>query len=313
MRFKGLDLNLLVVFDALMNTRSVSRTAEQLNLSQPAISSALRRLRSYFGDDILAGHGKRMFPTPHAETILPQVKESLRIIEGLIATSSGFDPASSHRTFRICSSDYFATAVLAPLSRRLAKDAPDVRLEFIPNDQPSWRLLKQGEIDVVIMPEDYSDQQFPAEHLLDEDYVVVGCARNPLFPDKLDEAAFRDAGHIQVALGNARTLVFSDRFLDTIAKDRRIEATAASFTVVPWLLMGTQRLALMQERLAETMKRHYPIATAPIPFDFPTMPVVVQYHAARVADPGLCWLRAQLRAECQKPVEVARVSEKERA
>jgi DNA-binding transcriptional LysR family regulator len=297
MRFKGLDLNLLGVFETLMRTRSVSRSAEELNLSQPALSSALKRLRDYFGDDILTAHGKRMLPTAYAESLLPQVRESLRAIESLIATSTRFDPATSQRTFRICSSDSISTALLAPLSRQLAQDAPHVRLELLVGDEQSVAQLEQGAIDLWITPEGYIDRNLPAEYLLDERHVVVGCAENPLFAQPIDEAAIFAAGHVKVAIGYPRTAVFSDRALALMGKSVRAEMTASSFAVVPWLLIHTQRLALMHERLARVMAAHHPIAIAELPFPFPLMRQMVQYHPARATDPGLLWLRAQLREQ----------------
>ncbi|MEG3125372.1 LysR family transcriptional regulator [Sphingomonas sp. GB1N7] len=295
MRFKGLDLNLLGVFDTLMRTRSVSRSAEELNLSQPALSSALKRLREYFGDDILVAHGKRMLPTAYAESLLPQVRESLRAIESLIATSTRFDPATSQRTFRLCSSDYISTALLAPLARALAREAPAVRLELLISEDQSFAQLEQGAIDLLITPEAYIDRSLPAEHLLDERHVVVGWRENPLFAGPIDEAAFFAAGHVTVAIGYHRTSVFSDRTLALMGKHVRVEMTASSFAVVPWLLIHTERLALMHERLALVMAAHHPIAIAEIPFEFPTMRQMVQYHPARASDPGLIWLRERLR------------------
>ena len=99
MRFKQLDLNLLVVFSALMETRSVTRTAERLGLTQPAASASLRRLRSFFGDELLVQVGKRMHPTPFAESLFPQIQRSLQSVEQAIATPAGFDPATSTRGF----------------------------------------------------------------------------------------------------------------------------------------------------------------------------------------------------------------------
>lgn len=297
MRFKGLDLNLLGVFDTLMRTRSVSRTAEEMNLSQPAISSALNRLRDYFGDEILTAHKKRMLPTAYAESLLPQVRDSLRAIEGLIATSTRFDPATSQRTFRLAASDYMATAIFAPLSRTLAREAPGVRLELLLNDEHTPSMLEQGAVDLLVMPDGYTARDLPAEHLLDERHVVAGCRDNPLFAHGLDEAAYLAAGHVIVAIGSQRTLVFGDRELGLMGKRRRIEMIASSFAVVPWLLTKTLRLSLMHERLALAMAEHHPIAIAEIPFAFPIMREMIQYHPARAGDPGLVWLRGQLREQ----------------
>ena len=113
---RDIDLNLLVVFAALMDTRSVTRTAEKLGLTQPAASAALRRLRAYFGDEMLVQVGKRMHPTPFAEALYPQIQRSLASVEQAIATPAGFDPATSTRRFRINASDYVMVAVLVGLA-----------------------------------------------------------------------------------------------------------------------------------------------------------------------------------------------------
>ena len=118
MRFKGLDLNLLVALDALLETRSVSAAASRLNLSQPAMSAALSRLRDYFGDDLLVASGKRMYPTAYAETLYPQLKDCLAGLDSLISNPTLFDPKTSLRTFRIIGSDYVTAAALVPLISR---------------------------------------------------------------------------------------------------------------------------------------------------------------------------------------------------
>jgi LysR family nod box-dependent transcriptional activator len=295
MRFKGLDLNLLVALDALVETRSVSRSAERMNLSQPAMSSALGRLRDYFGDAILVAHGKRMYPTAYAESLLPQVRESLSTIEALIGTSTQFDPATSQRTFRLVASDYITAAVIVPLVARLSEIAPSVRVEIIlPTDQ-SLDQIEQGLVDLLITPEDFISRDLPADLLCEERHVIVGWKGNPLFARKIHADDIYAAGHVGVAMGNQRTPAFGDHHLDLMGRQRKVEVTASSFTMVPWLLLNTMRVALMHERLARAMATHFPIAFAPLPFPFPIMREMSQYHHARAADAGLTWLRREMR------------------
>ena len=296
MRFKGLDLNLLVAFDTLLTTRSVSRSAEQLHLSQPAMSAALGRLRDYFRDDLLVQQGKRMFPTAYAESLLPMVRDSLRRIDELIATSTTFDPATSQRTFTIIASDFILAAVIAPLVRRLAETAPGIRIECIlPNDGNAEMIL-QGAADILTTPEEFSARELPHELLFEEQHVVVGWNRNPIFKRNVTEEDIMSAGHIGVRMGNARTVVFADVTMEMMGKIRRVEVVASSFTALPWLLIDTMRLALMHERLALRMAEMFPIAVAPIPFPFPMMRQMVQFNPARASDEGLIWLREQMRA-----------------
>ncbi len=295
MRFKGLDLNLLVAFNVLIETRSVSRAAELLHLSQPAMSAALGRLRDYFGDDLLVLQGKRMFPTAYAESLVPMVQETLRQIDTLISTSSSFDPATSQRTFRLIASDYITAAIIAPLSRRLASSAKTIQLELILPSDSSADLIAQGAFDLLITPEDFINPSQPAELLLEERHVVIGWNRNPVFERTLTEADLMAASHIGIKMGNQRTSAFADKMMEQLGRVRQIDVMASSFTVVPWLVIETNRLALMHERLARQMAGIFPLAIAPIPFAFPMMREMMQYNRTRANDEGLQWLREQLR------------------
>ena len=150
MRFGRLDLNLLVALDALLTERSVSLAADRLCLSQSATSSALGRLRDYFGDELLVLQGKRMHPTAFADELMPQVKASLRQLEAMLAKSPNFDPATSQRTFRIVTSDYVQASIIVPLVAELALEAPGIQLDCqLPNLTISEH-LDEGSIDVVI-------------------------------------------------------------------------------------------------------------------------------------------------------------------
>ena len=301
MRFKGLDLNLLVAFDILMATRSVSRSAEQLHLSQPAMSAALGRLRDYFGDDLLVQQGKRMFPTAYAESLVPMVQDVLRKVDEVITTSTTFDPATSQRTFRLIASDYITAAVIAPLVRKLALVAPQIKLETVLPSDGSAELIGQGAFDLMITPEDFISPDQPAELLFEEQHVIVGWSGNPLFEHSITETDVMAASHVGVHMGNQRTKAFADSMMEKLGRFRQMDVTASSFTIIPWLLIETNRLALMHERLARRMASMFPLAVAPIPFPFPPMREMMQFNRTRSADEGLRWLREQLRNEGAMP------------
>jgi DNA-binding transcriptional LysR family regulator len=295
MRFKGLDLNLLMAFDALLDTRSVSRAADRMHLSQAAMSSALGRLREYFGDEILIVQGKRMYPTAFAESLVPRVKECLRQVEEVISTSPTFDPATSQRTFRIVASDYVTGVLLAPLVADLVHTAPRIRIEILLPHDDVVSQIEDGDIDLLITPEDYVSNDLPAEVLYEEEHVVAGWSENPLVQKAISESDLFAAGHVAVSIGNQRVVSYGDKQLESLGKTRRVEVVAPSFTLVPWLLEGTQRLALMHERLAISMARHFPIAYTALPFPMPPLKEMVQFHVARASDEGLTWLRGELR------------------
>ena len=290
MRFKGLDLNLIVAFEALMNDRSVSRAAQRLNLSQPAMSNALARLRSYFGDDLLIARNKRMYPTPFAETLLPQVRQALETMEGVIATSRHFDPATTNRAFRIMTSDYIATSILFPIVTRLAATAPGVRIELLLPSPRRIDWLESGDIDLLITLQAYVAPELPSDHLFEDEYRLVGRAAHPALTGGTTPEKMLAYEHVLVAIGDERLPSFGDAYLDRMGIQRRIAMIAPNFGMLPWLLQDTDWLALIQGRLATQMARNFPLTIVPPPLPIPPLEEMAQYHVTRRNDPGLRWL-----------------------
>lgn len=289
MRFKRLDLNLLVVLDALLRECSVTRAARELNLSQPAMSAALARLREYFNDDILVAEGRRMVPTAHARNLAPMVARALTDIESLIVVAAVFDPATSERNFRICASDYVAVVLLQPLLAEIEKTAPGISVEILPPSADALPMLDRSEIDFLLTPEQFAAPEHPRQLLFEETHVVVGCRKNPLLRQAvITEGQFFEQGHVIMALGH--TQAFAEREMGELNRRRRIEVSCDSFLAVPWMLPNTNRLAVMHQRLARLMVKQLPLAMAPLPFRLPVMREIVQYNSARVGDGGIHWL-----------------------
>ena len=306
MRFKGLDLNLLICLDALLDLRNVTRAAEHLSLSQPAISAALARLRTFFADPLLVQNGKRMMPTPFALRLQPAIRAILEDVDGLVGSSPHFDPASSTRDFRICLSDYLASVLLAPLLRHLAQVAPGVRIDMVPLSDDATQRLDRGEIDLLLTPDSYVSDEHPSELLFEEEHVVVGWRGNPAMAKPIDVAAFVAAGHVAVEIGRFNRVSFAESYMRAQEIERRVEVRVAAFTIIPELLEVTMRLAVMHGRLAAKAARHWPVSVAPLPFAIPPMREMVQFHRARAEDAGLRWLidsfHAVARGEGDGPV-----------
>lgn len=294
MRFKGLDLNLLLALDALLEECSVSRAAERLYLSQPAASAALARLRTWFGDPLLSPHGKRMVPTPYALRLKPMLTNLLAEIDVLVSQPALFDPATAKRRFRICTSDYLTSVVLRPLLVDLARSAPGIELEIVAPTDSSEDMLERGEIDLLMTPHEYVSPAHPSRLLLEEQHVVAGWSDNPLFGAPINVDAFCSAGHVTVRIGRLLRMTFAEAQLRARGIVRREEVVVPSFALVPELLVGTARLAIMHERLARHAAANLPIRYTPLPFDFPPMREMVQFHRARADDPGLLWLLEQV-------------------
>jgi DNA-binding transcriptional LysR family regulator len=297
MRFNGLDLNLLFAFQLLLEERSVTRAARRMNVSQPAMSAALGRLRAYFQDDILVAHGKQMYPTPHAESLAGPVRQCLADLDTILIGTLRFDPATTQRSFRIVASDYITASVIGPLSQRLAETAPGIRLEIMLPSEEAAQLVLEGKADLIVTPEDFIAPGQPAELLCEEQQLVIGWSGNPAFEAGFDMAAFETLGHVAVHVGSNRVPSFADRQIERMGLRRRIDISCGCFTMVPWLICGTTRVAIMHERLARQMAAQFPLALAELPVHFPVMREMMQYHRAREADEGLRWLRARLQVE----------------
>ena len=292
MRLDNFDLNLLVAFEVLLEERNVTRAAKRLHVTQSAMSASLKRLRESFQDEILILHGKRMIPTQHALTLAPEVSATLMRLKTLIATGTGFDPATSRRRFHINASDYITTVLLVPIIERLQVEAPAVRLNLsLPSNQSAQR-LESGEVDLLLTPDEFLETDHPRELLFEENHVVVAARGNPALEGPMSVERFLECGHVAVRISNQDTYI--EAILKNLAPDRRIEVAAQSFIQVPWLLRGTRRLAVMHERLAKVTQPVFDLAIADPPYELPAMREMMQHHVSRTRDAGLTWLRQRI-------------------
>jgi DNA-binding transcriptional LysR family regulator len=184
--------------------------------------------------------------------------------------------------------------------QRLTTVAPHVRFEIMLPCEEAAQLVMEGLADLVVTPADFVDPDQPAELLCEERQLVAGWKDNPALAGAVSLVDFERLGHVAVHVGSNRVPSFADRQLERTGSARRVEITCGCFTVVPWLLCGTQRLAVMHERLAQQMAARFPLALSPLPFAFPVMREMIQYHKSREADEGLRWLRTQLKEQAAR-------------
>ena len=293
MRFKGLDLNLLQALDVLIDARSVTRAAEHLHISQPAISAALGRLRKHFGDPLLVLHGKKMIPTPYALQLQPGLKSLLADIDAFISTSPQFEPARSNRTFRVMASDFILAVVLGDLLPAIEAIAPHVRFLILPTSEQAIPMLEAGELDLLIAPETYLSDKHPAILLFEERHVVVGWNESPLIAQAPSVEALKTASFVTVDIGSSQKSSFVINELDQLGIKINRNFSVSYFSLVPQLLIGSNKLAILHESLARKSARHLPIRWWPLPVEIPAMREMIQVHRARSQDPALRWLIAR--------------------
>jgi LysR family transcriptional regulator, nod-box dependent transcriptional activator len=294
MRFKGLDLNLMVVLDRLLAEQNVSRAAEALNLSQSATSAALARLREHFGDELLTQMGRRMLPTPLGLELAQAVRAILMRIDRDVLNREAFDPARSTRSFRIMASDYVSLVALRHGLASIAASAPNMNFEILPAGETPARVLEHGEIDLLIMPDRYVSDQHPLEEYFTDRYV---CVVDPALRDARSEFSFKtylSLPHAVVRFAQSRQLTFEDWFLERYGHARRIELVTSSYASLPYFVAGTGRIATLHERHARLVAGMLGLLILPCPIEIPTIREVIQWHSTRNADEALAWVRQQL-------------------
>ncbi len=301
MRFKGLDLNLLVALRVLLDELSVSGAAARMNVSQPAMSAALARLRVYFQDELLIQVGRRMLPTSFAESLRPMVEDLIQRADTMIAASIAFDPATASRRFRVSTSDYTMTVLIGPLLQHLSTVAPGVCLDIFPTGPHVPDLLEKGDIDLAIDPDQYAQPHHPVELLWEDEHVVVGWRENTCMAKPISRAQLFELGHVAVRFGTVRSMSFAERHLSALVPNLRIEITTPSFSSVARLVVGTQRIAVLQKRLANAFITSLPIRAWPLPVEIPVLRMMVQYHSVRAGDPAIAWLIGQMQQVASAP------------
>jgi DNA-binding transcriptional LysR family regulator len=294
MRYKHLDLNLLVALDALLRERNVSRAAEKIHLTQPALSNALSRLREYFADELLVKTGQRMTLTPKGEYLAKPVRELLIRIDSEIMTPPDFDPRSSSRSFSMLVSDYTTTVFVPTLLATLHRIAPLLRIDLQPQTGDPHELLEKGEVDFLIIPAQYVSSRHPSARLFDETYAVVAWTGNPLAQSTLTLDDYLAAGHVATNVGTAGSghrTTLEAWFLGNAGLTRRIEVTAPTMASLAQLVVGTDRLATVHRRVALQARSHLPITIFDPPIELPTLTEMLQWNSVRETDAGLRWFR----------------------
>lgn len=294
MRFDKLDLNLLVALDALLEQQSVSVVAERLGLTQSAISSSLARLRDYFDDELLMRDGRRMVLTPKARHLAPNVRDVLLQIRSTITTPSTFDHSTAKRRFTIMCSDYVNMILARHLLRLAEREAPGLAFNFMGPDTGAIELFERGEIDLLILADAFTLLDHPYRPLFKDEPVVVCWTGNPEIGDSLTEEEFFHLGHVAAAFRNMPYTSVYEKQLADLGLARRIEVSVASFSLVPFAVIDTHRIAVMHRRHAKLFAQLLPLKLLRMPLPLAPVVEVAQWPRHRGADPGLDWLLGQM-------------------
>jgi DNA-binding transcriptional LysR family regulator len=300
MNFRTLDLNLLRVFDTVMVERNVTRAAERLSMTQPAVSNALRRLREAIGEELFVPGSTGVTPTPHAVALWPAIRDAMAGLR-LLFDPQGFDPAHDERRFTLAMADATAAVLLPRLLAVFEAERSRVSLQVEPLTTRDPRaLLERGVIDAAIgfFPDvarafaaSLGDSETVLEALYDCDYVCAMRRDHPLAAhDPLTLDDYCAAAHARVSFAG-RPHGFVDETLARIGRSRRVALVINQYAAAVQVVRQTDLLAVLPRRFVEASGAADALHITALPFDMPRVEIGLLWHRRHERDAAQRWLR----------------------
>ena len=291
---RRIDLNLLVILDALLSEQHVTRAAERLHLSQPAVSHALARLRDVLGDPLLVRAGAGLVATPRALELMAPLAEILAQVQSLLAPNA-FDPATAKRTFRLAMSDYGAAIVLPQLVRTLRREAPGIDLQITHASREGMLYgVLNGDIDVAagVFPE--LPNELRSTPLFEEHFACLLDRRTLPADGRLDLATYLARPHVLLEMRGSGTPEI-ERALTALRERRRVAVSLPHWSVAPDVISDTDLILTVASRGLLAID-HAALIVVPPPFHIPSFTFVLAWHKRRGADQALNWLNGRMLA-----------------
>ncbi|MDR5759373.1 LysR family transcriptional regulator [Caballeronia sp. LZ035] len=295
------DLNLLRVFLAIWDLRSLTAAGDRLGLTQPAVSHALRRLRGLFDDPLFQRTPGGMVPTDAAFRLYPPLAQAFAIINDAMQQLAQFDPATAQRVFRVSMSDMSEFYFLPPLVAMLDREARGIRIEVanVPVESVS-AAMRAGEIDLALGYVPGLDAGCVSQTLFVDEHVCVVRAGHPLRktrPSREDLATLRYV----YASTNATGHRMVEQWLDDLELKRDVVLRLPHFVVAPEIVMHTDLAVIFPKSIAQRFNRGKAFRILPLPFSLPPIEIKVHSHTQFASDPGIAWLRESLHAMFHQP------------
>ncbi|MER6221434.1 LysR family transcriptional regulator [Streptomyces sp. 900105755] len=289
MNLSRLDLNLVLALRALLEERNVTRAGERIGLSQPAMSAALSRLRRHFDDELLARTGNAYELTPLGAALRDRSATACDLLERVFSSQADFDPAAESREFTLLASDYGAAVFGAALARTLHEEAPGIRLTF---QHPAPSVVENtasvlSTVDGLLMPHGVIDG-LPAVDLHQDRWLFLVADDHPEIGDEL---SLDQLGRLPWAVYQRPYDAPAARQLSMIGISPRVEVSVQTFQLLPLMVEGTRRIAMIQERLARKAVRSAAVRVLPCPFEAVPVREAMWWHPVHAQDAGHIWLR----------------------
>lgn len=289
--WKGIDLNLLVSFQALYQTQSVSLAAERCHVSQSAMSHTLQRMRTQFDDPLFERVGIKMVATPRANEIAPVVDQLLQTIHRDLLAKPKFEPAEYKGVWRIGLTDYAEQLFAAPLYDQIKRYSPNAQVSFINVNRSNYQALTESEeIDVIVGSIANLDNQFLKKNLYSEQHL---CLFDPQMVNLKHPVELEEFSRVEHALvspdGRLETQV--DKLLAKKGFARRVGVASRNFLTIRRLLIGRKLLCIVPKRFAQSEMDNHDLKALPAPIEVPDFDIDLVYRKAFRADEKNLWLR----------------------
>lgn len=289
---RTLDLNLLKALDALLDERSVTRAAERLSLTQPAVSGMLTRLRECFDDPLFTRAQRGIVPTLRAQELAQPVKAILSEVSALLQPKQ-FDPITAEMTINIAATDYALRAVIVPFMAALRRQAPGIGVAVLPvNNEQLAQQFERGAVDIALITPESTPPELHARTLYDEEYVCLMRDDHPLAAHaalSLDDFCAQD--HALVSYIGGSFAGVTDSALAAVGRSRRVTLSVCSFLVLPEILRVSDLISVVPRRLA---LHHTGLKVFTPPLEIQGFSKTVAWHEQTHRDPGYRWLRELL-------------------
>lgn len=294
MNWRSIDLNLLVVFDAVMRERSVTRAGRLIGLSQPAMSHALNRLRFMLGDELFVRTPDGMTPTPRAESIAEPLRNALSEMQ-LALEPLAFDPKASDRRFKIGLNNFAAVVIAPPLVSAACGEAPGIRLDM----RPSGTLdvadcLDRGDIELAIGGLESPGERFRSQLLLEDPFVLVMRRGHPASDAVLSPDVLAGLNYLEISSSGEDT-AFLDRWLAGRGLARRV-SVSSPYLSARTILAQSDLVAIFSRRVAEVFVRNFPLEMREPDFESPMVRTIMLCHRRLDGHPAHRWLRDHVAA-----------------
>ncbi|NJK35420.1 MAG: LysR family transcriptional regulator [Oscillatoriales cyanobacterium SM2_2_1] len=294
MDLSDIDLNLLVVFEAIWLEKSVTEAAERLHLGQPAVSSALARLRTLLNDELFVRNGREMKPTPKSRVIAPQVLQSLQSVRAVLLSHDRFDPQTASRQFTIATSDYLANLILPTMIQTLTEKAPHIDWRIVPLEKNTFgQGLERGDLDLAIGTFGQLPNTIQSEAFLNDSFVGICRRGHPILEQPVDLVSLTTFPHALFTLRKDDHGMI-DQLLESHQLKRRMAVTVPYWFVLPNAIAHGDLLAVVPNCLACHFIQHYPIEKFAIPLELPKNQMSIAWGAWQSGDRGQEWLRQMI-------------------